>query len=158
MTKGIEHYPTALVPVLVSVATSCTEVMDVSFPEPIKYVKTNKHGDSSRHWGLALDTIVGLDVVLANGSFIHASATEYPDVYFAMRGAGDSFGIATTFYLQTEEAPAQLVNFLIDVSSVLNSVDTATTAFMTLQDWVLNSPLVDDNLSFGIYTQGMPFP
>ncbi|RDW65494.1 hypothetical protein BP5796_10186 [Coleophoma crateriformis] len=112
------------------------------------------YGHGSRHWGLALDTIVGLDVVLANGTFVHASATEYPDIYFAMRGAGDSFGIATTFYLQTEVAPAQLVNFLIDVSAVLDSVDTVTTAFMTLQNWVLTSSLVNGNLSFGLYTDG----
>ncbi len=29
-----------------------------------------------------LDTIVGLDVVLANGSFVHANATSYPDIFW----------------------------------------------------------------------------
>jgi FAD/FMN-containing dehydrogenase len=40
------------------------------------------YGYDSRKWGLALDTIVGLDVVLADGSFIHASSTAYPDIYW----------------------------------------------------------------------------
>lgn len=35
----------------------------------------------SRMWGLTLDTIVGFDVVLANGSFIHATLTAHPDIY-----------------------------------------------------------------------------
>lgn len=39
-------------------------------------------GFSSRAWGLTLDTIVGLDVVLANGSFVHASSSSYSDVYW----------------------------------------------------------------------------
>ncbi|KAL9114221.1 MAG: hypothetical protein Q9227_001643 [Pyrenula ochraceoflavens] len=115
------------------------------------------YGHDSRHWGLALDTIVGLDVVLANGSSVHATSTQYPDVYNAMRGAGDMFGIATTFYLQTQAAPSQLVNFLISIPAALNDVETATSAFMKLQDFALNSDLVDNNLSFGIYTTGTDF-
>ena len=39
-------------------------------------------GYSSRIWGLTLDTIVALDVVLANGSFIHATSTEYTDIFW----------------------------------------------------------------------------
>lgn len=40
------------------------------------------YGYSARAWGLGLDSIVGLDVVLANGSFVHASTTAYPDIYY----------------------------------------------------------------------------
>ena len=39
-------------------------------------------GQSSRGWGLTLDTIVGLDVVLANGSLVHTNATAYPDIFW----------------------------------------------------------------------------
>lgn len=39
-------------------------------------------GLSSRAWGLTLDTIVGLDVVLANGSFVKATSTAYPEIYY----------------------------------------------------------------------------
>ena len=39
-------------------------------------------GPSSRRWGLAMDHIVGLDTVLANGTALHASKIEYPDVYY----------------------------------------------------------------------------
>lgn len=40
------------------------------------------YGYDSRAWGLALDSIIGLDVVLANGSFVHASSTQYADIYW----------------------------------------------------------------------------
>jgi FAD/FMN-containing dehydrogenase len=40
------------------------------------------YGYASRSWGLAMDQIIGLDVVLANGSAIHATDTKYPDVYY----------------------------------------------------------------------------
>lgn len=40
------------------------------------------YGYDSRKWGLALDTIVGLDVVLANGSHVHTSSTSNPDIYW----------------------------------------------------------------------------
>lgn len=40
------------------------------------------YGFVSRAWGLALDSIVALDVVLANGSSIHTTATSYPDIYY----------------------------------------------------------------------------
>ncbi|KAL9120551.1 MAG: hypothetical protein Q9187_002897 [Circinaria calcarea] len=40
------------------------------------------YGYDSRKWGLALDTIVGLDVVLANGSYIHTTSAAYPDIYY----------------------------------------------------------------------------
>src|SRR6266511_4281577 len=40
-------------------------------------------------WGLDLDTIVALDVVLADRSIVHATTTSYPDVYF-VRGTQSS--------------------------------------------------------------------
>jgi hypothetical protein len=36
--------------------------------------------------GLALDTIVAMDVVLADGRFVHVTPTSYPDLYYALRG------------------------------------------------------------------------
>ena len=39
-------------------------------------------GFSSRAGGLILDTFIGLDVVLANGSFVSATSSSYPDIYW----------------------------------------------------------------------------
>lgn len=36
----------------------------------------------ARAHGLAIDSLVAIDVVLANGSLVHATPTAYPDVFF----------------------------------------------------------------------------
>lgn len=43
----------------------------------------------ARAHGLAIDSLVAMDVVLANGSLVHATSTSYPDVFF-VRIPGDS--------------------------------------------------------------------
>ena len=76
------------------------------------------YGYQARLWGLALDSIVGMDVVLANGSYIYTNATEHPEMFYALRGAADSFGIITNFYLQTRPAPSSIVTFTAQMPEV----------------------------------------
>lgn len=40
------------------------------------------YGYQSRAWGLGLDTICGMDVVLANGRRVHVTAEKEPDLWF----------------------------------------------------------------------------
>jgi FAD/FMN-containing dehydrogenase len=40
------------------------------------------YGHFSRAWGLALDQIVAMDVVLANGTIVHASREKHQDIFF----------------------------------------------------------------------------
>lgn len=40
------------------------------------------YGHFSRAWGLAMDQIVALDVILADGSFIHTDSEENSDLYY----------------------------------------------------------------------------
>ena len=47
------------------------------------------------YYGLALDNIIDMDVVLANGTSVFVSNTSNTDLYWAMRGAGHNFGIVT---------------------------------------------------------------
>ena len=114
-------------------------------------------GYSSRSWGLTLDTIVGLDVVLANGSFIHATSTAYPSIYYALRGAADSFGIVTTFYLKTQPAPTSVINWSFSLPNMFKSAATLTSTFMHLQTFAQNSSVVDRKLGMGMYMDGSGF-
>ena len=56
-----------------------------------------------RKLGIAADRIISADVVLADGSLVHASADENPDLFWALRGGGGNFGIVTS--LEAELAP-----------------------------------------------------
>ncbi|KAM0305231.1 hypothetical protein HYE67_008855 [Fusarium culmorum] len=47
--------------------------------------------------GLAIDNMIACQVVLADGSIVTASASENPDLFWALRGAGSSFGVVTQF-------------------------------------------------------------
>lgn len=50
-----------------------------------------------RSWGLAVDQLVGAQVVTATGEVVEASATENADLFWALRGGGGNFGIVTRF-------------------------------------------------------------
>ena len=47
-------------------------------------------------YGLALDNLRAADIVTANGRVVRASADEHPDLFWAIRGGGGNFGIATS--------------------------------------------------------------
>ena len=51
----------------------------------------------SRNHGLTVDRLRAVELVLADGTPIRASDAENPDLFWAMRGAGANFGIATAF-------------------------------------------------------------
>lgn len=69
------------------------------------------YGFMSHNAGLALDSMLGADVVLANGTHVHCSETENADLFWALRGAGSNFGIVTSYKLKTFAAPSVAIPF-----------------------------------------------
>jgi FAD/FMN-containing dehydrogenase len=57
----------------------------------------------AREHGLTIDHLRAADLVLADGSKVHVSETEHPDLFWAVRGAGANFGIVTAFEFQVDE-------------------------------------------------------
>jgi FAD/FMN-containing dehydrogenase len=48
-------------------------------------------------YGFAIDNLLAVDLVTADGTLRHASASEHTDLFWAIRGAGANFGVVTSF-------------------------------------------------------------
>ena len=63
-------------------------------------------GWNSRTSGVACQSVIGIDVVLADGTLVHASETENAELLWAARGAGPGFfGIVVRFHLRLQSRP-----------------------------------------------------
>lgn len=109
------------------------------------------YGHTSRNWGLAMDQIIGADVVLANGTAARVSSSQNPDLFWAIKGAADSIAIVTSFSLQTRPAPSSITYFEFPFTNVFSSKATFRNAFTHLQDVAKNASVVDNKISFGVY-------
>ena len=59
-------------------------------------------GIADRRYGLTCDALQSADIVTADGQLRHCSATEHPDLFWALRGGGGGqFGIVTRLQFQT---------------------------------------------------------
>ncbi|HZA22261.1 MAG TPA: FAD-binding oxidoreductase, partial [Dehalococcoidia bacterium] len=63
--------------------------------------------------GLALDNLISVDVITADGQLRIASATENPDFFWAVRGGGGNFGVVTSFEYQLHAVGPLLVGLVI---------------------------------------------
>lgn len=57
-------------------------------------------GYLTRKFGLTIDSILEVEMVLADGSFVTANSKENSDLYWAVRGGGGNFGVVTSFLFQ----------------------------------------------------------
>jgi alkanesulfonate monooxygenase SsuD/methylene tetrahydromethanopterin reductase-like flavin-dependent oxidoreductase (luciferase family)/FAD/FMN-containing dehydrogenase len=57
----------------------------------------------ARKHGLTIDHLRAVELVLADGSVVRASADENQDLFWAVRGAGANFGVVTSFEFEVDE-------------------------------------------------------
>jgi len=66
-------------------------------------------GYLARKYGLTIDNLLSVDMVLADGRFVTANSQENDDLFWAVRGGGGNFGVVTSFEFQLH--PVNIVQF-----------------------------------------------
>lgn len=98
----------------------------------------------TRRAGLTIDNLVSAEVVLADGRVVRASADEFPDLFWALRGGGGNFGIVTEFEFKLHE-----VGPLVDFGLFFWPADQGTEVLRLARDLVPNLPR-DLNMVLGV--------
>jgi FAD/FMN-containing dehydrogenase len=62
-------------------------------------------GWMTRAWGLAVDQLVGAQLVTAAGETLEVSDAAHPELFWALRGGGGNFGVVTRFDFEAHELP-----------------------------------------------------
>ncbi|HUG03859.1 MAG TPA: FAD-binding protein [Steroidobacteraceae bacterium] len=66
-------------------------------------------GRLARRFGLALDNVRAVDIVTADGGYLHADPDENPDLYWGVRGGGGNFGVVTNFEFELHPMQRQVI-------------------------------------------------
>jgi FAD/FMN-containing dehydrogenase len=66
-----------------------------------------------RKHGLTIDNLLAAELVTADGELLHVDADEHPDLFWAIRGGGGNFGVATRFRFQLQPVDAIVGGMLI---------------------------------------------
>jgi len=63
--------------------------------------------------GMTVDNLIGVDIVLASGELVRASATDNTDLFWAIRGGGSNFGVVTSFEYRLHPVGPMIVGGLV---------------------------------------------
>ena len=100
-------------------------------------------GRLARRYGLAVDNLVAVDVVAADGQWHRASADENPDLFWAVRGGGGNFGVVTSFEFQLHPMQRQVVG-----GYMVFPIESARDLLVMYSEYAHEAP---DELSMGFF-------
>jgi FAD/FMN-containing dehydrogenase len=66
-----------------------------------------------RKYGLTIDDLISAEIVTADGELLRVDAERHPDLFWAIRGGGGNFGVATRFRFRLHEVDEIVGGMLI---------------------------------------------
>jgi hypothetical protein len=110
-------------------------------------------------YGLTIDNLLSADLVTADGRVLTASASEYPDLFWGLRGGGGNFGVVTSFEFQLHPVgpvlAGKIVYPLARAREVLHFYRQYTadapdelTAYVSLKSTSAGLPIISINLCY----------
>jgi FAD/FMN-containing dehydrogenase len=110
-------------------------------------------GHLTRKCGLAIDNLLEVDMVLADGSFVTASPDRHPDLFWAVRGGGGNFGVVTSFLFRLHPIDT------VYAGPMLWHMDKAAEVLRWYRDFIPNAPNdLNGWFAFLSVPPGPPFP
>jgi len=99
------------------------------------------YGPLNGQCGLAVDNLLGADVVLADGRRVTTGPDEEPDLFWALRGGGGNFGVVTSLRIQLHEMRHMLAGMIVYPWSEAETVLARYAAFAATMPDELGAPL-----------------
>jgi FAD/FMN-containing dehydrogenase len=98
-----------------------------------------------RRYGLTIDDLLAADVVTADGRLLRVDAETHPDLFWAIRGGGGNFGVATRFQFRLHEVDTIVGGVLIlpatpdTISSFIAEAESAPDELSTIAN-IMHAP------------------
>jgi FAD/FMN-containing dehydrogenase len=79
----------------------------------VGYTLGGGHGWLAREHGLACNSVVGAEVVTADGELVRADHENEPELFWALRGGGGNFGVVTALKFELYPVPELYAGMLV---------------------------------------------
>jgi FAD/FMN-containing dehydrogenase len=100
-----------------------------------------------RKYGLTIDSLLAAEVVTADGQLLYVDDKSHPDLFWAIRGGGGNFGVATRFKFQLYEVDMVLGGMLFlpatadTIASFMAEADSAPEQLSTILNVMTAPPM-----------------
>jgi len=88
-----------------------------------------------RKYGLAIDQLLSVDLITAEGEFVKASAQENPDLFWGVRGGGGNFGIVTEFEFRLNPVGPTVL-----AGPIFWPIEEAPNVLRFYREWISEAP------------------
>src|SRR5881409_1375644 len=105
----------------------------------------------SRKYGMTIDNLESAEVVTAAGEVVRASATDHPDLFWALRGGGGNFGVVTRFEFRLHPVGPDVLSGLI-----VYPISEAKSVLQQYREFIAQAP--DDLSVWTLLRQAPPLP